>query len=64
MDLRAATSWLMRTPDPAKWIKMVDAYIQTFNRIPNSFVLPAEHENVRAVIEAFASDTNAFAQAI
>lgn len=60
MDLRAVTNMLLRAPDVARQLKLADSYIQAFNRVPDQFVLPAKHAHLKAVIEAFASDTKAF----
>lgn len=62
MDLKSTTSWLMRNPDPARWLKLADAYIQSLHKVQEQFVLPAEHASLKPVIESFANDTNAFAQ--
>lgn len=64
MDLRTATSSLLRDPKVATWLKLADSYIQAYNRMPKQFVLPAEHSMLKPVIEAFAYDTDAFAQYI
>lgn len=64
MDLREATTTLLRAADIARWLKLADSYIQAFNRVPESFVLPAEHAVLKPIIESFASDTGAFAKYI
>lgn len=61
MDLRQTTEWLLRAPDIGKWLRLADSYIQSYNRIPNQFVLPREHAILKPVIDAFALDTQAFA---
>jgi len=64
MDLRDTTSYLLRAPDVGKWLRLADNYMQTYNRMPETFVLPAEHSVVQPIIEAFAKDTAAFADYI
>lgn len=64
MDFREATRTLMRQPDIARQLRLVDSYIQAYNRLPNEFVLPADHALLKPIIEAFAADTTAFAQYI
>lgn len=64
MDLREATSRLMRAHDLGRWLRLADSYIQAYNRMPDSFVLPAEHAVLQPVIASFASDTAAFAKYI
>lgn len=63
-DLRETTNWLLHEQDIGKWIRLADSYIQAYNRIPNQFVLPREHAALKPVIDAFALDTQAFAQYI
>lgn len=63
-DLRQATNWLLREPEVGKWIRLADSYIQAYNRIPNQFVLPREHVALKPIVDAFALDTQAFAQYI
>lgn len=63
-NLRQATSWLLHEQDIGKWVRLADSYIQAYNRIPNQFVLPREHAALKPVIDAFALDTQAFAQYI
>lgn len=63
-NLRDTTSYLLRAPDVGTWLKLADNYMQTYNRMPASFVLPADHAIVRPIVEAFASDTGAFADYI
>ena len=60
MDLRETTSYLLRLPDVGAWLKLADNYIQTYNRLPERFVLPADHALLQPVIEAFAKDGEAF----
>lgn len=60
MDLREATTWVLKEPSPAKWLRLADTYIQAYNRVPNQFVLPREHAALKPVIDAFALDTAAF----
>lgn len=60
MDLRQATKALVDAPDLAIQLRMVDSYIQSFNRLPSKFVLPYEHINLKPIIEAFAHDLKAF----
>lgn len=64
MDLRDATSYLLRAPDIGNWIKLADMYIQSYNRMPQGFVLPVAHNVLQPVIEAFAADATAFADYI
>lgn len=64
MDLRDATKTLLRVPDVAKWLRLADTHIQAYNRMPERFVLPADHALIKPVIEAFANDTDAFAKYI
>lgn len=64
MDLREATRTLMRQPDIARQLRLVDSYIQAYNRLPDQFVLPSDHALLKPIIEAFASDITAFAQYI
>jgi hypothetical protein len=62
MDLRETTAYLLRLPDIGAWMKLADNYIQTYNRLPERFVLPADHALLKPIIEAFASDGEAFSQ--
>lgn len=64
MDLRETTSYLLRTPDVAEWIKLADSHMQAYNRMPERFVLPSDHSVLKPIIEAFAADTDAFADYI
>lgn len=64
MDLREATGVLLHAPDVGNWIKLADNYIQTRNKMPESFVLPANHAVLKPIIEAFASDAEAFSDYI
>jgi len=64
MDFREATRILMRQPDIARQLRLADSYIQAYNRMPDSFVLPADHVILKPIIEAFAANTSAFAQYI
>lgn len=64
MDLRQATSVLLRDPEVARWLKLADTHILAYNRMPEQFILPADHALLQPIIETFASDTNAFAQYI
>lgn len=63
-NLREATDWLLHEHEIGKWIRLADSYIQAYNRIPNQFVLPREHAALKPVVDAFALDTQAFAQYI
>jgi hypothetical protein len=58
MDLREATSWLLRVTDPASQLRLADNYIQTYNKLPSRFILPSAHKNLQPIIEAFANDVN------
>lgn len=62
MDLRESTSWLMRAPDIAHWMRLADSYMQAYNRVPDRFILPKEHAVLQPVIEAYALDQDAFVQ--
>ncbi len=64
MDFREATRALMRRSDIASQLRLADSYIQAYNRVPDQFVLPADHAILKPIIEAFASNTSAFAQYI
>lgn len=64
MNLRDTTSHLLTVPDVGTWIRLADNYIQTYNRMPEKFVLPAEHSILLPIVESFATDTNAFADYI
>jgi hypothetical protein len=64
MSLRKATERLVGLPDAAKWLQIADAHIQSYNKLKSRFILPAEHELIRPIIEAFANDTSAFAKYI
>lgn len=61
MDLREATDRLLHASDIGKWMRLADSYIQAYNRIPDQFVLPKEHQLLKPIIDAFALDTQAFA---
>lgn len=54
----------MRAHDLGRWLRLADSYIQSYNRMPDSFVLPAEHAVLQPVIASFATDTAAFAKYI
>lgn len=60
MDLRKATSRLIRSYDVGRWIELADNYIRLYNKMPQSFVLPVDHELLKPIIDAFASDAHAF----
>jgi hypothetical protein len=60
MNLREATSWLLHVPDPATQLRLADNYIQTYNKLPTKFILPAAHGKLQPIIEAFANDVNGF----
>lgn len=60
MDLREATQELLFAPDIAIQLRLIDNYIQTYNRLPSKFVLPYEHVHLKPIIEAFAKDLKAF----
>lgn len=62
MDLRETTSYLLRAHDAAAWLRRADNYIHAYNKLPTDFVLPADHAILRPIIEAFATDTQAFAE--
>jgi hypothetical protein len=64
MDLRTTTGKLLRDPDPAQWLRLADSYIQAYNRIPDKFVLPAQHAFLKPIIESFAQDTQALSRYI
>lgn len=60
MDLRSATMWLVRNPDPARWLRLVDSYTQSFAKLTEDFVVPAEHAHLQPIVESFANDVAAF----
>lgn len=60
MNLRDATSQLLRAHDVGRWIELADNYIRLYNKMPSSFVLPADHALLKPVIDAFAADPRAF----
>lgn len=60
MNLREATKALVSAPDVAMQLRVVDQYIQTYNKLPSKFVLPYEHVALKPIIEAFAKDLKAF----
>lgn len=62
MDLQSATSALLRAHDVAQQLKLADHYIQAYNRMPSMFILPAEHANLRPLIESFASNADTFVE--
>lgn len=64
MDLRTATSRLLRDPQIVEQLRLADMYIQAYNRMPDQFVLPRQHSVLQPVIAAFAADTKAFADYI
>lgn len=64
MSLRKTTERLIGMPDVAHWLRVADAHIQSYNKLKSRFILPAEHELVKPVVEAFANDTGAFAEYI
>lgn len=64
MDLRDATNYLLRTPDAAVQLELADNYMQAYNKKPSKFILPAAHARLKPIIEAFASDTQAFSHYI
>lgn len=64
MTLRDSTSRLLRSNDIVGYMRLADAYIRAYNKVPTKFVLPKQHEILKPVIEAFAKDTGAFADYI
>lgn len=60
MSLRDTTNILLRASDVGSWLRLADSYIQAYNRIPQQFVLPADHALLKPIIESFASDVVAF----
>lgn len=64
MTLRDATRTILGSESPAEWLRLADMYIGSFNQMPSSFVLPAQHAVLKPVIEAFHSSTEAFVKYI
>lgn len=64
MDLRKTTYALMRSPDLVLKLRLADSYLVTRNRMPDLFSIPAEHAELKPIIDAFATDQIAFAEYI
>lgn len=64
MTLREATRHILDSDDPLNWLELADMYIGSYNQMPDSFVLPAEHAVLQSVIAGFHSDMDAFADYI
>jgi hypothetical protein len=60
MGLRGATQAILSSDKPAEWLKLADMYINSFNQMPEAFVLPAKHAILKPVIEAFHNDLETF----
>jgi len=64
MQLRDATRAILDSEAPAEWIKLANMYIVSFNKMPDSFVLPAKHAILAPVINAFYDSDEGFAEYI
>jgi hypothetical protein len=64
MDLKEKTTKLLHDPAVGKWMRLADNYMQAYNRMPDSFVLPAEHADLAPIIRHFAKDATAFSEYI
>lgn len=64
MSLRETTQAILGADDPAEWLRLADMYIATFNQMPASFVLPAQHAVLKPAIVAFHHDPATFARYI
>lgn len=64
MSLREATKEILDSDNPAELLRLADMYIESFNKMPEAFVLPAKHVILRPVIEAFSDDLDAFVRYI
>lgn len=64
MDIREVTRYLLTQRDIVEQLKTADNYVQAYNRLPDQFVLPAKHAHLKAIIESFAADADAFARYI
>lgn len=53
MELRDSTLALITSSNPATLLKLADKYIETYNAVPDRFVLPREHVVLKPVIESF-----------
>lgn len=62
MDLRSATSIILRAQDAAAQLRLADTYMQAYNKMPSMFVLPAEHAKLQPIIEAFANNSSGFVE--
>ena len=60
MDLREASRFIVESDQPAEQLRLADMYIHSFNQMPQSFVLPADHAILKPVIEAFHDDIDLF----
>lgn len=60
MSLREATRQILDSDRPAEWLRLADLYMNTYNQMPETFVLPAQHAMLKPVIDTFKSDLERF----
>jgi hypothetical protein len=62
--LRSATADLLRQHDVPEQIKLCDAMIAAYNKVPEKFVLPRQYSGLRPIIANFADDPQGWSEYI
>ena len=61
--LSLLTETVLRNPDKVKdWLDIADKHMMSYANNPDVFLLPKAHEFMKPLIEAFAHDTEGYAQ--
>jgi len=62
-NLQSATEEILSVPDRAhEWVALADEYMQSYNRSPNTFLLPWEHRFLKPLVETYAHNLEGFCQ--
>lgn len=54
MTVQETTDYILNSDKPAWWLKVLDVYVQQYNHMPSSFVLPHEYRILEPVLAAIA----------